>query len=152
MNIAVLVNRLQELSTAELAAEFERLYGKKPRHRSPVWMRKRIGHKLQEAAYGGLSGPSRAELERLAAEVRLPDAATRANVRHDRPKKSNGQPRPGDVLRKEWRDQQIRVTVTADGFEWNGDIYGSLSAVANAITGSKWNGRLFFGLTRRSKS
>ena len=147
-----MINRLQGLSTAELAAEFERLHGKKPRHRSPVWMRKRIAFKLQEAAYGGLSGPARAELERLAADLRLPDVVTRGHVGNHNANKSNGQPRPGTVLQREWHGQQIRVEVLADGFVWNSDTYGSLSAVARAITGARWNGRLFFGLTRRSKS
>ena len=67
-------------------------------------------------------------------------------------KKSNGQPRPGTVLQREWHGHQIRVEVLPDGFVWNGDSYGSLSAVARAITGARWNGRLFFGLTGRSKS
>ena len=152
MNIADTIAALKDRSTAELAAEFERLYGRKPRYRSPVWMRKRIAFRVQENAYGGLPGAARAELERFAAEVQLPEVATRANVRGNSAKKPNGQPRPGTVLQREWRGQQIRVEVTVDGFEWNGDRYGSLSAVAMAITGTKWNGRLFFGLTGRKRA
>ncbi len=152
MNIPDLINSLPQLSTAELAAEFERLYGKPPRYRNPVWMRKRIAYQVQVAAYGGLSGPARAELNRLAADIQLPKAATRGHVGNDRAKKSNGQPRPGTVLQREWRDQQIRVEVLADGFAWNGARYGSLSAVARAITGARWNGRLFFGLTGRKRA
>jgi hypothetical protein len=41
--------------------------------------------------------------------------------------------------------------VLENGFEWNGQAFSSLSAVANAITGQHWNGRLFFGLTKRSR-
>ncbi len=155
MNIPDLINRLPHLATAELAAEYERLHGKKPRYRSPAWLRKRVGYKLQEAAYGGLSGPARAELERLAADIRLPDVATRGHVRGEAGKKaeeSKNQPHPGTVLQREWRDQQIRVEVLPDGFEWNGNRYGSLSAVARAITGARWNGRLFFGLTGRKRA
>ncbi len=152
VNIPDVINSVPSLSTAELAAEYERLHGKKPRYRSPAWMRKRIAFKLQENAYGGLSGPARAELERLVADVRLPKAATRGHVGNHNAKKSNGQPRPGTVLQREWHGQQIRVEVLPDGFVWNSDSYGSLSAVARAITGARWNGRLFFGLTGRSKS
>ena len=152
MNLRVVINTLQSLSTAELAAEYEGLFGRKPRCRSPVWMRKRIAYQAQVAAYGGLSGPARAELERVAAEVRLPDAATRGHVGGNKAKRSNGQPSPGTVLQREWRGQQIRVEVLPDGFAWNGDSYGSLSAVAKAITGAKWNGRLFFGLTKRKRA
>ncbi len=89
MNIADKIAALTDQSTAELAAEYERLCGKPPRYRNPTWMRKRIAYQAQVAAYGGLSGPARAELERVAAEVRLPDAATRGHVRHDNAKKSN---------------------------------------------------------------
>ncbi len=152
MNIPDLINRLPQLSTAELAAEYERLYGRKPRYRNPVWMRKRIAYQVQVAAYGGLSGPARAELKRLAADIQLPKAPTRGHVRNVVAKKQSGQPRPGTVLQREWRDQQIRVEVLPDGFEWNGNRYGSLSAVARAITGARWNGRLFFGLAGRSKA
>ena len=152
MNIPAVINSLPSLSTAELAAEYEGLFGKKPRSRSPAWMRKRIGFKLQEATYGGLSGPARAELERLAEDIELPAAPTRGHVRNDKPRKSNDLPRPGTVLQREWHGQQIRVEVLEDGFAWNGDRYGSLSAVARAVTGARWNGRLFFGLTGRKRA
>jgi hypothetical protein len=58
---------------------------------------------------------------------------------------------PGTVLVREWQRRSQRVMVMADGFAWNGDTYDSLSKVAFAITGTKWNGPLFFGLreTRR---
>ena len=53
---------------------------------------------------------------------------------------------PGSVLVREWDRQSQRVTVMADGFTWNGQTYESLSKVAFAITGTRWNGPRFFGL------
>src|SRR5258705_11633960 len=53
---------------------------------------------------------------------------------------------PGTVLVREWDRQSQRVMVMADGFAWNGHTYDSLSKVAFAITGTKWNGPRFFGL------
>ncbi len=53
---------------------------------------------------------------------------------------------PGTVLVREWERQSHRVMVLADGFAWNGQTYDSLSKVAFAITGTKWNGPRFFGL------
>ena len=143
MTLAAQIAALQNLATAELCAEFERLNGTKPRYRSPAWLRKRIAYQLQVAAHGGLSAPARAEVERLGADLRLPDAPPRHGDER------GAQPRPGNVLQREWRGQQIRVHVTPDGFEWDGREFGSLSAVAFAITGARWNGRLFFGLTQR---
>ncbi|MBZ0150648.1 MAG: DUF2924 domain-containing protein, partial [Planctomycetes bacterium] len=68
MTLATQIAELQNLSTAELAAKFERLHGRPPRYRSVPWLRKRIAYQLQVAALGGLRGPARAELDRLAAE------------------------------------------------------------------------------------
>ena len=53
---------------------------------------------------------------------------------------------PGTVLVRDWDRRSQRVMVMADGFAWNGQTYDSLSKVAFAITGTKWNGPRFFGL------
>ena len=55
-------------------------------------------------------------------------------------------PIPGTVLTRKYRGRLIEVTVLPKGFEWEGEVYRSLSAVAKAVTGSHWNGFLFFGL------
>lgn len=151
MNISKKIAALQNLSTAELTAEYERLHGRRPRYRSPVWMRKRIAYQLQVAAHGGLSAPARAVLDSLATGIRLPDADPDGHAGGDTAPRPAGRPRPGTVLQREWHGRQIRVQVLPDGFEWNGDLFGSLSAVARAVTGARWNGKLFFGLVRRSK-
>jgi hypothetical protein len=54
--------------------------------------------------------------------------------------------RPGTMLAREWNDRMQRVAVLADGFAWNGKTYRSLSKVAQAITGTRWNGPKFFGM------
>ena len=58
--------------------------------------------------------------------------------------------RPGTLLTREWDGQLQRVRVLADGFCWNGNTYRSLSKVAFAITGARWNGPRFFGLRDRT--
>ena len=119
MNIKDQVNRLQRLATAELAAQYEDLFGRKPRSRSPAWLRKRIAYRLQENAYGGLSAPARAMIERLAAEIEIPGVAAQGPVCRSVAKKTSGLPKPGTVLQREWRGQQIRVQVLEDGVEWD---------------------------------
>ncbi len=147
MTLAAQIAHLQTMSTAELAAEFERVYGRHPRYRSVPWMRKRIAFQLQVMAYGGLPSLARAPLNALIAQIALPpDVAAEISAAATPPQRG---PRPGTVLQRAWRGQQIRVLVTAQGFEWNGQRFGSLSAVAFAITGAKWNGKLFFRLTER---
>jgi len=54
--------------------------------------------------------------------------------------------RPGTILMREWNGHSQRVMVLDDGFVWNGKTYDSLSQVAFAITGTRWNGPRFFGL------
>ena len=59
---------------------------------------------------------------------------------------------PGTVLTRQYHGQEIRVVALDDGkFEHDGQVFTSLSAVAKAVTGQKWNGRLFFGLTKRKR-
>ena len=55
-------------------------------------------------------------------------------------------PRTGTILVREWRGTTHQVTVVDDGFIWNGKTYRSLSSIARAITGTKWNGPRFFGM------
>jgi hypothetical protein len=57
--------------------------------------------------------------------------------------------RPGILLTREWNGHLQRIMVLADGFSWNGKTYRSLSKVAFAITGARWNGPRFFGLRDR---
>ena len=58
--------------------------------------------------------------------------------------------RPGTILAREWNGRMHRVTVLADGFAWNGKTYHSLSKIAFAITGTRWNGPKFFGMRDKS--
>ena len=145
MTLAAQVAALQSAPVAELAARFLEVFGHPPRsRRNAAWLRKRIAFKLQENAFGGLSRIARTALDKLTAEIELPAATTNTPVLT-----TNATPLPSRVLTREWRGQTVRVVTTDDGFEWNGQRFGSLSAVAFAVTGSKWNGRLFFGLVER---
>jgi len=62
-----------------------------------------------------------------------------------------GAPKPGDLLSRYYQGRQITVRVLDKGFEYEGQPYRSLSAIAKVITGSHWNGRLFFGLTHQER-
>ncbi len=60
-------------------------------------------------------------------------------------------PSPGTVLTREYRGRELRLLVLDDGFELDGQRFGSLSEAARHVTGSRWNGKLFFGLTKRNR-
>lgn len=97
-----------------------------------------IAYKLQEKALGGLSPATRRKLLRIAKEAEAGGGFTTA----DSPRIL----RAGTRLIRDWKGVTHSVEVLADGFEWNGRRFTSLSAVAKEITGTSWNGHTFFGV------
>jgi hypothetical protein len=59
-------------------------------------------------------------------------------------------PLPGTRLSRQWRDKTIVVEVLVQGFHYENRLYSSLSAIASAVTGTRWNGLAFFGLTGKA--
>ena len=104
-----------------------------------------IAYRIQVDRYGDLDHATRQVLERTdSREARPAMSARLASFDQKRT-----EPTPGTVLVREWDRQSQRVMVMADGFAWNGQTYDSLSKVAFAITGTRWNGPRFFGLRDR---
>jgi hypothetical protein len=104
-----------------------------------------IAYRLQADRFGDLDHATLQVLGRtLAKEAGPAMSAQLASFDQKRTELS-----PGTVLVREWDRQSQRVMVMADGFAWNGQTYDSLSKVAFAITGTKWNGPRFFGLRDR---
>jgi len=101
-----------------------------------------IAYQLQADRFGDLDHATRQVLDRTVAKEAGPAMSGRlASFDQKRTKLT-----PGTVLVREWDRQSQRVMVMADGFAWNGQTYDSLSKVALAITGTRWNGPRFFGL------
>ena len=113
--------------------------GEPPPHLPRHLLFRVLAYRLQADQLGDLDAESQRLLDR---SVSPEDAGQRAVDLASR----NRRPRPGTVLGREWNGQMQRVTVLADGFAWNGKTYPSLSKVAFAITGTRWNGPRFFGL------
>ena len=99
-----------------------------------------------------LAIPAKRRLEELISEVDVPQRESRRTVtgslRMDR--KANT-PSPGTTLVRDWHGRRIEVRVLESGFEWDGTVYRSLSAIAKKITNAHWNGKLFFGLVSRKR-
>jgi Protein of unknown function (DUF2924) len=101
-----------------------------------------IAYRIQADRLGDLDHKTRQVLDRTVSKGTGPAMSARlASFDQKRTELS-----PGTVLVREWDRQSQRVIVLADGFAWNGQTYDSLSKVAFAITGTKWNGPRFFGL------
>lgn len=109
-------------------------------------MESRLAYRIQELAYGGLKPETIRRLEQLGEELDGGDKRKRAI-------RSNlDRPITGTRLLREWQGVEQIVTVTQDGFEWQGRPYQSLSAIARAITGTRWNGWVFFGLKNHRRT
>jgi len=164
MNIHAELKRLGSLSTPQLRAKYAELFGEATRCNNRPYLFKRICWRLQADAEGDISERARQRVIELAddanlrlqappstlGESRIPKGtappthnagAAIASIRM--PRKSID-PMPGTTLWREYKGRQISVIVLPRGFEYEGKVYRSLSAVANAITGSHWNGLKFF--------
>ncbi len=144
INIAAELARLGDLTIFELRTEWRRLHRMAPPMRlSRELLMLGIAYKLQERALGGLSKSVLRKLESFNAGPGAGDA------RKPTPPISV---KPGTRLVREWRGTTHSVLVHADGVEWNGRRYKSLTLIAREITGACWSGPRFFGLRKRAGS
>ena len=130
---------LQTLPTADLKRQWRELFGTEPPPWNRAYIQSRLAYRIQELAYGGLRPETRARLEALGEQLDGGNVVLR-RVRAD------SRPLTGTRLLREHAGVEHAVTVLPDGFEYEGRPYRSLSAIARAITGTRWNGWTFFGL------
>jgi len=135
---------LKAMKTPELKAQWRELFDSEPPPFNRRYLESRLAYRIQELAYGGLKPETVKRLERLGEEL---DGGDRSKSRI----RADLKPIAGTRLIREWQGVEHVVTVTADGYEWQGRPYKSLSSVARAITGTRWNGWVFFGLKNRSR-
>ncbi len=135
------ITALPATSTGELKRMWRELHGSEPPPYNRKFLVSRLAYRLQELACGGLSRKTLARLDRLADEE---DSRLKGKAR----RRPSDRPVAGTRLIREWQGTEHHVTVLADGFEYQGRRYQSLSAIARAITGTRWNGPLFFGLRK----
>lgn len=135
---------LKAMSVNDLKAEWQMLFDAPAPNNSRSFLEGRLAYRIQELSYGGPDKQTRRLLDLLADEVEgtLTRKAQIADPRN---------PVAGTKLIREWDGVAHTVTVLKEGFEWDGRRYRSLSAVARAITGTRWNGYRFFGLRERKR-
>jgi hypothetical protein len=148
MTDAVLA-RLAELKTMtmpELKASWRDLFDTEPPVFNRRYLESRLAYRIQELSLGGLKPETIRRLELLGEQLDGGDKKKRSiPANHDRPI-------IGTRLIREWQGIEHTVTVLADGYEWQGRPYKSLSSVARAITGTRWNGWIFFGLRNHRRT
>jgi len=139
---AAVLARLAELKTMDVAAlkaRWRDLFAAAPPPYNRTFLERRLAYRIQELAFGGLKPETIARLEALGEQLDGGNMMVRRKCADDRPI-------AGTRLIREWQGIEHTVTVISDGYEWQGRPYKSLSSVARAITGTRWNGWIFFGL------
>ncbi len=129
--LADMIEAIETMDLTDLRALWTRHFGTPPVLRSIPLMRLQLGWRLQARTYGGIDANMRRKLKQKSAVTREEFALA-----------------PGARLTREWQGRNYEIDVCDDGFRWNGKTYASLSAVALAITGTRWNGPRFFGLRK----
>lgn len=123
------IEALAGLDLAALRAVWEDRIGPAPKLRSPELLRHVLAWRLQVEAFGDLDRETR---RRLAARGPVEAEGRQFGI--------------GAILRRDWQGRRIEVVVETEGFRWQDRLFPSLSAVARAATGTRWNGPRFFGL------
>jgi len=141
-NVLARIAALKATPVDELRRQWQQLFDTPPPRYNRRFLESRLAYRLQELAYGGLKPETVRRLEQLGEQLDGGDVAVRRRRAEDRPI-------AGTKLIREYRGVMQQVTVLQNGYEWQGRPYKSLSAIARAITGTRWNGLVFFGLKNR---
>ena len=161
MDNAVLmeIESLRRASMAALRGKYREVFGEETRCRHREHLFRRIAWRLQALTEGDLSEPARRRAEEIARDADLRMVAPRdffivggervRTVQADRNRREQDSrlPLPGTLLSRKWKGRTLLVEVLAKGFRYENQQYSSLSAIATEVTGTRWNGLMFFGLT-----
>jgi len=154
------IESLRRASMADLREKYRKVFGEETRCRHREHLFRRVAWRLQALAEGDLSERARGRAQQIAqdADLRMVAPPHFFTVGGERVQTAGGDrnrrppdrrlPLPGTVLSRKWKGRTILVEVLAKGFRYENRPYSSLSAIAVAITGTRWNGLSFFGLTR----
>jgi hypothetical protein len=139
---SVQIAQLQQLPMRDLWDRWRALMGTDPPRYNRGFLIRRLAYRLQELAYGGLSQTARARMDELLAQAGCDEIASKKHIVRGR----REMPIIGTRLIREWNGQPHEVTAVPGGFAYRGRRYRSLTAIAELITGTHWNGPAFFGV------
>jgi hypothetical protein len=149
--VAAELAALRQMTSTDLAEKYVALFGAPPRSRNKDFLRKHLAWRIQELAEGGLSERALARIEELGSEAfaswprpARTGAAASPRSTLETAARDPRLPSVGSVLMRIHGTTEHTVTVLDNGFEYRGERYRSLSKIARVITGTPWNGFLFF--------
>ena len=140
---------LERMDVSGLKTRWRALFGTEPPAYNRTFLVKRLSYRVQELAYGGLSRQTRERLDRILDEEGYDELGRPPR------EKPTGRDQtgivPGTTLIRYWGGQRHVVIALGEGFEYHGQRFRSLSAVARKITGTNWSGPVFFGLKGKGR-
>ena len=150
---------LRDLTTAQLQQKYRELFGQPSHSNHKDYLFRRVAWRLQALAEGGLSERAHQYAREIATDADLRLCAPKKPIETQpaiRVANASRQldprvPPPGTQLIKRYKDQTLTVTVLADGYQYGERVYKSLSAIARQVTGTQWNGYVFFDLGLRQE-
>ena len=155
LNVGKEIAALKRMTVGELRARYAEVFGEETHARNKQWLVKRVIWRLQSMSEGTLSERARARAAELANDAdlrRRPPKQLSATTRPVAQEASSDRrlPIPGTLITREYKGELLEVRVRRDGFDYEGEVYKSLSAVAKHITGSHCSGYHFFRLNRKA--
>ncbi len=138
---------LKSLEHDELCRLWRTLYGKEPPAYNRTFIITRLAYRIQEIAHGGLSDETKSKMNDVLASSNT-DGRKSASCKTPRRIPKQDMPVYGTKFVRDWNGRRYEVIAVPGGFEYDGRLYRSLSAIADVITGTHWNGRLFFGCAK----
>jgi len=158
------VRTLKAMTVAELRDRYADVFGEPTTSHHKQYLWRRIIWHLQAQAEGDLTERARQRAAELANDADLRMYAPKNDSTPKTPtaggRTATGRlvtthdprvPMPGTEIEREYKGRTVKVNVLHDGFEYEGEVYRSLSAIAKAVTGSHWNGYHFFGMSKEGK-
>lgn len=151
------IEALRGFTVGALRKRYHELFGQESRSGNKQFLFRRIAWRIQANAEGDISERAKQRALEIACDadlrIRPPATFDIGSVQRKRTvegtKPATTTPRAGTVLTRRYGARQIAVKVLAKGFEYQGRPYRSLSAIAREVTGTRWNGLVFFGLKER---
>lgn len=159
-DVSMEIEKLRRATIGDLRAKHREVFQEETTCRNRNQLFRRIAWRLQVLAEGDLSERARQRAQEIARDADLRIIAPKGFLdRHgasieatasDEAQRDQRLPAPGTLLRRQWREKTIVVEVLPQGFRYENRLYSSLSAIASAVTGVRWNGLAFFGLTGKA--
>jgi hypothetical protein len=156
------IEQLRRLSVSTLQTRYQELFGTEARSSNKQFLFRRVAWQLQVKAEGDVSERARQRAAEIAEDADLRSRAPKGfwswpaevktvvrSMSGSRPQRDWRLPKPGTLLSRRYGGREVVVKVLSEGFEYQTRNYRSLSAIAREVTGTRWNGLLFFGLTER---